>query len=178
MGRMLSVAAVLASLVVSAAPVQGQQTGTLAADILADWEEQQQLIMGIADAMPADRFDFKTTPEQRTYAEQILHIVEVNSMLFESLRAKTPPPAINMNVTSKADVLRALKQSYDHGAAVFREFDDADMAEGIDGPSFLGRSTRARVAYFAISHAMDNYGQMAVYLRVNDIVPPASRPRP
>ena len=49
------------------------------------------------------------------------------------------------------------------------------MLETIAGPRFLGNVTRVRMAYFTLSHAMDIYGQMAVYLRLNGVVPPASR---
>jgi len=158
-----------------AGPAHSQTTGTLAADVLADWMGQKEQLMGIADAMPADKFDYKSTPAQRSYGEQIMHIVQVNSFLLRSLGAKTAPPEINMKAMAKADVLRALEQSYDYGAAALKEFGDAAMGQAVDGPPFLGRSTRARIAYFAMSHAMDIYGQMAVYLRLNDIVPPASR---
>lgn len=159
----------------AAAPLSAQTTGTLAADVLADWMGQKDQLMGIADAMPADKFGYKSTPAQRSYGEQIMHIVQVNGFLLGSLGGKTTAPDINMKAMSKAEVLRALEQSYDYGAAVMKEFDAAAMAQGVDGPPFLGRSTRARIAYFAMSHAMDIYGQMAVYLRLNDIVPPASR---
>jgi hypothetical protein len=170
-----AVPVIVAAAVLLAAPAQSQNTGSLAADVLSDWQGQKAQLMGIADAMPADKFAYKATPAQRSYAEQILHIVQVNSFLLRSLGAKAAAPTINMDVTAKADVLRALEQSYDYGATVLREFNDATIGEPVDGPPFLGRSTRIRIAYFAMSHAMDIYGQMAVYLRLNDIVPPASR---
>lgn len=163
------------ALVLGVVPARAQNTGTLSSDVLADWMGQKQQLMGIADAMPADKFDYKSTPAQRSYGEQIMHVVQVNSFLLRSLGGKTAAPNINMKAMAKAEILRALEQSYDYGAAVLKEFDDAAMAQAVDGPPFLGRSTRARIAYFAIAHAMDIYGQMAVYLRLNDIVPPASR---
>ena len=162
-------------LLAAPAAATAQETGTLAADFQAEWAGQHEQIVGIADAMPADRFDYTSTDAQRTYAEQVLHIVQVGQFLFASLGSAVEAPEINLEVTDKADVLRALDQFYTYGTEVLESFDDAQIAEAVNGPRFLGRSTRARVVSFALSHGMDIYGQMAVYLRLNDIVPPASR---
>ncbi len=156
-------------------PAWAQTTGTLAADVLSDWQDQKDRLTAIADAMPEATFDYKSTPEQRSYGEQIMHVVEINGFVLGSLGAKTEAPAINMKATTKADILQALEQSFDYGTAALREIDDAAMTATVDGPRWLGRSTRARIAYYVIAHAMDIYGQMAVYLRLNGIVPPASR---
>ncbi len=156
------------------ATVTAQETG-LAADFRADWTGQHAQIMGIADAMPADRFDYQATDAQRTYAEQVLHIVQIGQLLFTSLDSPVEAPDINLDVTAKADVLRALDQFYAYGTEVLEGLDDTAMTDIVDGPRFLGRSTRARVVAFTLAHTMDIYGQMAVYLRLNDIVPPASR---
>ena len=151
------------------------QTATLAGDVLKDWQAQKDTMMKIADAMPEDKFGFKSTPAQRNYGEQVMHVVQINEMLIKLLGAKAAAPTINMKATSKADILQALGASYDHGAAALKEFNDAALTQTVTAPRFLGDSTRARIAYFMMSHAMDIYGQMVVYLRLNGIVPPASR---
>ncbi len=71
-------------------------------------------------------------------------------------------------------MLQALADSYDHGIALLNAQTDASIDETIEA-AFLGPSTRARLFWFLLGHSMDIYGQMAVYLRLNDIVPPASR---
>jgi uncharacterized damage-inducible protein DinB len=76
--------------------------------------------------------------------------------------------------TTKAASLQALQQSYDYGIALLNELTDAQVLETVDA-AFMGQSTRARVFWFLLSHSMDTYGQMAVYLRLNGVVPPASR---
>jgi hypothetical protein len=58
---------------------------------------------------------------------------------------------------------------------VFKEFNDAAWTQAVMGPPFIGQATRTRIANFAMTHTMDIYGQMVVYLRLNGIVPPASR---
>ncbi len=75
----------------------------------------------------------------------------------------------------KTDILNALRQSYDYGEAVFKEFNDAAWTSAVMGPRFIGQATRLRIANFAMTHTMDIYGQMVVYLRLNNVVPPASR---
>ena len=125
--------------------------------------------------MPEDKWSYKSTPAQRSYGEQVMHVVQVNQMLLGTLGAKTAAPAINMKATSRADTLQALRQSYDYGEAVLKEFNDAAWVQPVMGPRFIGQATRVRIANFAMTHTMDIYGQMVVYLRLNGIVPPASR---
>jgi uncharacterized damage-inducible protein DinB len=124
--------------------------------------------------MPEDKWNFKPTDPQRTFGQQVMHIVQVDSKLLAALGGKTPAPAINLSATSKADVMAALKQSFAYGDALIKEFDDAGLLERVAG-TFLGASaSRVRVISFALGHSQDIYGQMAVYLRLNGVVPPAS----
>ena len=172
----LSIALVLAG----ATSAAGQ---TLASDLQQDWQRMKQIMMGIADAMPENGFDYASTPEQRSFGEQILHVAGGNVMLMGFLDAEAEGPAIDRantrtfgySATSKADVLRALADSYDYGAAALGEFDDDALLARVQGPPFLQQPSRLRLVYFVIGHAWDIYGQMAVYLRLNGIVPPASR---
>ncbi len=159
------------------------QTVTIAGDLMQDWRAQKETMMRIADAMPEDKFGYKSTPPQRSYAEQILHVAGANIMLMKFLGSKATAPAINgsdlstfgLKATSKADVLKALSDSYDYGEAVLKEFPDAALAQTVKGPPWIGDTTRARMIWFTLGHTLDIYGQMAVYLRLNGIVPPASR---
>jgi uncharacterized damage-inducible protein DinB len=151
------------------------QSATLAGDLVKDWQAQKETMMKIADAMPEDKFGYKSTPAQRSYGEQIMHVVQINELLIKVLGAKAAAPTFNPKATAKAEIVQALGASYDHGIAALKEFNDAAMTQTVMGPRFLGESTRARVAYFMMVHTMDIYGQMAVYLRLNGIVPPASR---
>jgi uncharacterized damage-inducible protein DinB len=147
---------------------------TFACDVLADWERNAFTLIRIAEAMPEDKYNFKPTPAQRSFGEHVLHIVQVDGFLLGTLGAKTPRPAINVKATTKADIVAALRQSFGWGGAVMREFNDAQLVERVNGPPFLGSSTRARIIYYSLQHTQDTYGQMAVYLRLNGLVPPAS----
>ena len=149
---------------------------TLAGDILDDWTAQKELIVNAADAMPEDKFGYKSTPAQRSYGEQIMHIVQVNGFLYGTLKAKAPAPAINMMAKTKAEIMTALKQSYDYGEAIVKEFNDQQFNERVAPPPFMGPSaSRIRLIYGGMQHTQDLYRQMSVYLRLNGVVPPASR---
>jgi len=150
-------------------------SATVLGDLLKDWQGQKETMMKIADAMPEDKFGYKSTPPQRSYGEQVMHIATVNVDILKWVGGQAPAPSLTAeSAKTKADMLKALAESYDYGTALLKEQTDATIVQTIDG-KFLGPSTRARIFWFLLGHSMDVYGQMAVYLRLNGIVPPASR---
>jgi uncharacterized damage-inducible protein DinB len=149
---------------------------TLAGDVQADLANTRELIINMVDAMPEDKFGFKPTPAQQSFGERAMHIVQVDQFLFRTLGAKTPAPEINMKATTKAEILTALRQSYEWQTAVLKEFTDQQLVERITPPGFLGTSaSRLRVLYYDLAHTQDTYGQLVVYLRLSGVTPPASR---
>jgi uncharacterized damage-inducible protein DinB len=147
------------------------------AQLRADWQAQKDTMMKIADAMPEDKFSYKTTPPQRNYGEQIMHVASANVGLLKLLGGNAAAPTFAAETArTKADILKALGESYDYGTALLGELSETTVLESVkDPPSFLGPSSRARIVWSLLAHSMDIYGQMAVYLRLNGIVPPASR---
>ena len=144
-------------------------------DLIKDWQDQKEMMIKIADAMPEDKFGYKSTPAQRSYGEQIMHVATVNVDLVKVVGGTTTPPSFTADsAKTKADILKALAESYDYGIAVLNDQTDAGMTETVNA-AFLGPSTRGRMFWFLLGHSMDVYGQMVVYLRLNGIVPPASR---
>jgi uncharacterized damage-inducible protein DinB len=149
---------------------------TLAGDVQADWAVERELFLNIAEAMPDDKFGYKPTPAQRSFGEQIMHVVQADTLVLRMLGGKTPAPPVNVKATSKTDVMTALRQSFEFGEAVLREFSDQQLSERVTPPPYMGPSaSRLRVIYSSMQHTQDIYGQMVVYLRLNGIVPPASR---
>ena len=142
---------------------------------MKDWAGQKDLLVKIADAMPDDKFGFKPTPAQRSFGEHILHIAQVNVALLAAVGGKTPAPTIDMKATTKAEMIKQMTDSFDYGAAVIKEFNNTTIQGTVTRRSAWGPSTRARVFFFLIAHTQDTYGQMAVYLRLNGVVPPASQ---
>jgi len=157
------------------APPAAPTITTLAGDVQADWAIHKDLLVNAADAMPADKFGYKPTPAQRSYGEQIMHVVQTNQFVAGVL-GKTPAPAINLKAATKAEVTTALRQSMDYWEVVLKEFTDQQLNERVATPPDFGTSaSRLRLFYLSITHSLDIYGQMVVYLRLNGIVPPASR---
>ena len=149
---------------------------TLACDVQSDWTRNMNLLINTSNAMPEDKWNFKTTEPQRTFGQHVMHIVQIDSKLFAALGAKTPAPQINMSATSKADVMAALRQSMEYGQAVIKEFDDAGLTERVNGV-FLGPSaSRLRLIYFSMAHTQDVFGQLVVSLRLNGVTPPGGNP--
>ncbi len=151
------------------------QTASIHADFTKDWQGQKDTLVKIAQAMPEDKYSFKATPAQRSFGEHVMHIAQVNMMLLQTLGAKAAAPAIDMKATSKADTIKAMSDSFDYGLAILKEQTDQTMVGGVQGPPWMGFSTRARMFEFLVGHTQDTYGQMVVYLRLNGLVPPASQ---
>ena len=146
-------------------------------DQRTDWAAQKDTMMKIADAMPEGKFGYKSTPPQRNYGEQIMHVALTNVELLKVLGGKAAAPTFSAeSVKTKGDMLKALADSYDYGTALLNEESEATIGQPMkDSPAWLGPSTRARIMWTLLAHTMDIYGQMAVYLRLNGVVPPASR---
>jgi uncharacterized damage-inducible protein DinB len=178
---MVACGAIVAS-IASAEPAQRERgpavpsCTTLACDVQGDWERTKSLVLGLVSAMPDDKWSFKPTPAQGSFAERALHVADIDTKLLSTLGAKTlAPSAVNMKAMTKAEVVAALQASFDYGSAVLKEFNDQQLAERIASVPFLGpTASRLKVIYFSMQHTNDIYGQLVVYLRLNGITPPAS----
>ena len=165
-------------LTVPIAPSVIGQTASVQDGALQDWTRLKDTMMKMSDAMPEDKFGYRPTPAQRTFGEQILHVAEANVNQMGRFGAKAVAPAINMKATTKAEILKALADSFDFGTAALKEQTDQTMvgpATSTQFDRFMGPSTKVRVVYYVIGHTWDIYGQMVVYLRLNGITPPASQ---
>lgn len=137
-----------------------------------------------AEAMPEDKYSFAPTggefKDVRTFAAQVKHVAAVNYVFGSEILQEKPPvdtgeekgPA---SITSKADILKFLNDSFDYLNKALASVTEKNELDQID--SLFGKTSRLTIASFSTSHPFDHYGQMAVYLRMNGIVPPASRPR-
>jgi len=175
LSRTLALTAVAAGLIVARQARPVAQTASLKADFVKEWSGQKDTLVKIANAMPEDKFSYKPTPAQRDFGGHVMHIAQINMMVLGTLKGAAPAPAINMNAKSKADTIKAMSDSFDYGSALLNEQTDQSMAGGVQGPPWMGPSTRARIIAFLIGHTQDTYGQMVVYLRLNGLVPPASQ---
>jgi hypothetical protein len=143
-------------------------------------------VVPAAEAMPEDKFNFAPTQGEfktvRTFAQQVKHIAAANYMLGSGILAEKPPLDLEgengpAKITSKADVVQFLKDSFTYLHKAMNSIDESNVLGQVQSPFGPNKVSRLGLAVGAISHPFDHYGQMVEYLRMNNIIPPASRPK-
>ena len=147
------------------------QSANLNAELLKDWTDQKTMMMKIAEAMPEEKFSFKSTPAQRDYGQQIVHIAAGNVIYLRFFGGKATPPTINRTATAKAEILKGLADSFDYGTAMMKEQTDRPSCRPSDATQIPRSVARARVIYFPhwphLGHLLSDGG-----------LPASERPRP
>jgi hypothetical protein len=145
----------------------------------------EKQLVDAAQAMPEDKFNF--TPESltiagddykgvRSFAVQVKHVASSNYFIWSPITGDAVPAAIKdgngpADIKTKAEILKFLKDSFALGHKAAATL----TPENILQPVGKGKSARLHLAEFGVAHAYNHYGQMVEYLRMNGIVPPASR---
>ncbi|MGA7522850.1 MAG: DinB family protein [Acidobacteriaceae bacterium] len=143
----------------------------------------QMEIVSAAEAMPADKYDFAPTHGEfktvRTFGQQVKHLAEANYMFFKGwgVPGEVDTKTIEA-LKTKDDIVKALKDSYVYAHAAVSTITPQNAWDSVPGFPPQLKETKASAAAFACAHSMDHYGQMVEYLRMNGIIPPASRPQP
>jgi hypothetical protein len=144
-------------------------------------------IVGVAEAMPADRYNFSPAAGTfasgssakfagvRTFAQEISHVTEANYYFFSMIDGVKPDVDRKSleSMTDKQQLIAALKASFEFGRRAMATITPQNAFERIDGVD--GIHTRIGVAFFASAHGYDHYGQMVEYLRMNGVLPPGSK---
>jgi uncharacterized damage-inducible protein DinB len=159
-----------------------RQRDTIASSILSTWKNIESDLVSAADAMPEERYSFVPTngefKDARTFAQQVKHVACGNLAFFNEIEGKTPPPDCDKGgpdpAKTKAELMKHLRDSFAYADRVLATTTSANVLAPVAGP-YGGPSTRLGIAVLAVWHASDHYGQMIEYLRMNGIVPPASR---
>jgi uncharacterized damage-inducible protein DinB len=144
-------------------------------------------VVDAAEAMPEEKYNF--TPESlniagsdykgvRTFGEQVKHIAASNYLIWSPITGEKPPDTANEGkgpdaMKAKAEIVKFLKESFAFGHKAVATLTAANLVEPI--PFGKNKTTRLFLSTFAAAHCLDHYGQMAEYLRMNGIIPPASR---
>ncbi len=165
---------------------QSQQPApTVASVVDRDISAVEKQVVDAAEAMPEDKFNF--SPENlniqgsdykgvRSFAVQVKHIATSNYFIWSPLTGEKLPEGLNdgngpANLRTKAEIIKFLKDSFALGHRSAATLTAENMLQSLPN----SKSTRLRLAEFGVAHAYDHYGQMVEYLRMNGIVPPASR---
>jgi len=134
-------------------------------------------MVAAAEAMPAEKYSFKPTPEMNTFAHLTMHIAEGNNALCSQISGTPAPTGEKLGESDPKDKLVAgLKASFDFCATALANVDDSKLSE----PMLLfGRvpSSRAGALVALSSGFADHYGAQAIYLRLNGILPPTAQPK-
>ena len=141
----------------------------------------EHLVVPAADAMPESKYSFAPSSGEflgvRTFAEQVKHLAAANYQLAAAILGEQPPAGTDHemapdSVETKAQVMDYLKGSFTSLHRAAAALNENNMDDPI--PS-KGNRTRLLMLIDAVVHSSDHYGQLVVYLRMNNIVPPASR---
>jgi len=140
----------------------------------ATWESTRNLVIGIVEVMPEDKYDFKPTPAVRTFRDNVIHLVAENYLFFGRVAGENlGNPA--QNLKSRDELLKALRESYDYGAKVWAGLTEEKALEMIE---VRGQKVQRWSAILgAIQDNMNHYGNLVVYIRLNGLVPPRSAGR-
>jgi hypothetical protein len=137
-----------------------------------------------ADAMPEDKYSFVPTNGEfkgvRSFAQQVKHVAAVNYLVGAAILEEKPPVDLGSengpdSLKTKADIVKFLKDSFAYAHKAVGTINDGNLLSPIKSPFGEGMTTRLGMATLIVGHCFDHYGQMVEYLRMNSIVPPASR---
>lgn len=165
---------VLACCALWAAPTYGQ---SLRDDLLMNYTQAADLALGVADAMPPDKYQYRPTKETFTFGEQITHLAARYVVMMSWTTGKSEPPEgmdVFKKLKTKTEVMTAFRAAVAEGKAALSELNDRQLLETVATP-FFGMTSRANVVMLLNGHTNRHYGQVVVYLRLNGIVPPLSR---
>jgi uncharacterized damage-inducible protein DinB len=143
-------------------------------EVLAEVMIQKDKFTRLAEAIPADKFNWRPSPDVRSFAEVFLHVSAANFNLYKLVG--TPPPSgldlkgLEKSSTDKAKVVATLKDSFAHAKAAIKAMPDADLDKSLDW--FGGKNTQRGILLFIVRHAAEHLGQSIAYARFAGITPP------
>jgi DinB family protein len=150
-------------------------------EMLERWNDIGNKLVAMAKDFPEDKYDFKVQKDQRTFALNLLHAAALDFVLIRRISGSNVGPDFGEgdNPTrdqfkTKADVVKFVEEAVADGAKVIQEQGDG----GLDKTTkFFGNrmAHNSTIWTFAIEHSGEHYGQIVVYYRANNLVPPDSR---
>ena len=156
----------------SVAPVKNPVSSVLRTSLAG----RQKNTLAAVDAMPADKFSYKPTPDQMSFAHLVVHIIESNNGLCAKV-ADVPAPKVDefKETDPKDKLLAAARASFDFCSTALANLDDSKLGDNVDFGRVQG--PRAMGVFFLVGGWADHYGAAAMYLRLNGILPPTAQPK-
>jgi uncharacterized damage-inducible protein DinB len=150
-------------------------------EMLDRWNDIGNKLVAMAKDFPEDKYDYKLQKDQRTFALNLLHAAALDFVLIRRISGSNLGPDFGDGdnpardaFKTKADVVKFVQEAVADGTQVIQQQGDA----GLDKTSkFFGNrlAHNSSIWMFAIEHSGEHYGQLVVYYRANNLVPPDSR---
>ena len=149
------------------------------ADALRAMEQRYgRILVAAAEAMPADKYNFRPTPAQMSFAQIQAHLAnEGNDLLCGKVAGVPVPQRTPVDTAAGKDQLVArLRETFQFCEQAFAQLDDSKLSEPLQlfGPNPF---TRATSILITVGDWADHYSQEAIYLRLNGVLPPTAQPR-
>jgi hypothetical protein len=159
-----------------AAPTPAPSTTPVADALRAGLARYSKNMSAAADAMPAEKFTFKPTPDQSSFAHLTIHIAESNNLFCSKVSGIAAPEGAKLSETdSKDKLVAAVKSSFDFCSTALAKLDDSHLTDQV--PLFGGRNfSRAGVMFILSGSWADHYSAQSMYLRLNGVLPPTAQP--
>ncbi|MGB9106750.1 MAG: DinB family protein [Terriglobales bacterium] len=167
-----------------AKPAQPSQPPTVTMILDSGLNYPESEFVPAAEAMPEDKYNFAPTNGEfkgvRTFGQQVRHVAAANYMICAAILSEKPPvdtggesgPA---SVKTKADSVKFVKDSYAYCHKAYSSINEGNATGQVQNPFGPNKVSRLGLAVLNVGHNFDHYGQMVEYLRMNGIIPPASR---
>jgi len=154
-----------------AAPVANPVTTTVKGQLT----RYEKNMVAAADAMPAEKYGFKPTPEMNSFGHVVMHIAQSNNFLCSKISGVAAPDVKLADTDGKDKLVAALKASFEFCTTALAGVDDSKLGDSLT--LFGNRQTSRAGALITLSDDWyDHYGAQAVYLRLNGILPPTAQP--
>jgi uncharacterized damage-inducible protein DinB len=165
------VAAALPSLLWAQAPAP-----SLAKELAATFQRAATEIIDVAEAMPAEKYGYKPTPEISSFGDQLVHVAGITQRFIDAAKG-TKTDAAHHGAMAKPEVIALLKTTFQSAQELITPLTDAQLLEPVKFPFGDRTVTRATFWQGPLFQIRNHYGQLVVYLRMNGIVPPTTARR-
>ena len=151
-------------------------------EILGIWNRIGDELIAMAEDWPEEKYSFKAQKDQRSFGENLLHVADEDYRMLSAIKGAPMGPGNGKDLDpaqfkTKADIVKLIRQAVADGAALLQEQGEAGLSKEIKYPYANMMVHSAFMWLDAVEHSGEHYGQLVVYYRINDVVPPASRPR-
>ena len=176
MTRFLTVCAVVLGTLATAGSGSLRAADNIVGPLRTQWGLTKDMIVNLAESIPESKYDYKPTPEVRTFREQLTHIISENMNYMSTVAGDPAPDRAKLEALQKRDeIMKALRDSYAYGEKTLAALTDEKAVEKI---MMRGQSVvRWYPVLYNIQDNMDHYGNLVVYVRLNGMVPPKTAAR-